>query len=836
MIKKDLNASEMNGCDTCITKLKLEEIQRISEINLKLKSEEAIESACIPVPLQDTLVETISEGSLQGEVQNLPNLECSTCITELEMPRILEVNLKLTSEETAESACISVPPQDTLVETISEGSLQGEALQNLPIPPTDSVKSDYEEIIDMLNNFENCRFDQVFEIFSDAVSEVFRLVDLQLERRAEAARVKAQQIFESPDIIELKTFTLLPEYLLGVSILSILIVITWLYRKNLVLIIQKSLSEIFGILMLMVCYLYCNDLLNFLNSSMYKAILNDDLAKFAKFTISLFSAFYFITLAYSFKEQKLTSPEYTLLLGFSILGLLLVCSGNDLLTIYLSLELISLSSYVLAAFKKSQHSSESGLKYFITGSISSSFFLLGSSLLYLETNSIYLVDYTNLLFYTHNTQLETLNTNLVEIALMCLFFSLFIKMACAPFHLWSLDVYEESPTSSSFYFATITKLSLFIVLIRISFYVFCKLCFVWATLFTIIGMLSAFIGALGGVRQKKFKTLLAYSSISNMGYAFIVLGGFSDAAVWAMLVHVVIYQFSGLCIWSLLLVTKLKLEIKKYKFNKELSDLALLKKSNMSLALAFIITIFSLAGIPPLLGFIPKIYIISNVLRNNLESAAVFLALCSVIATFYYIRILKVLFFENLLVGKLYFPVLSFYSITLSFLIHSLVYTFSDIDFITTAIIGGSTSAVVEVVVDKSSVILDARVKQAKELAKLEYYLQPITVNGNGLLFYQLALFVVNYMSRSIIRDWIYSELDRKAEVISLDLLRLSGWKEPDNLIWFEEVLITATVESIASQRKAIELLVFLNGDFRTPGQPIVFKDIPVELPDSIFN
>jgi hypothetical protein len=177
--------------------------------------------------------------------------------------------------------------------------------------------------------------------------------------------------------------------------------------------------------------------------------------------------------------------------------------------------------------------------------------------------------------------------------------------------------------------------------------------------------------------------------------------------------------------------------------------------------------------------------------------------------------------------------VLSFYSITLSFLIHSLVYAFSDIEFITTAIIAGGSLASSEIL-DKTSVILDARVKQSQELAKLEHYLALVT--GNGLLFYQLPLFLVNYASRSIIRDWIYSELDRKAEVISLDLLRLAGWKEPDNLIWFEEVLITATVESISSQRKAIELLVFLNGDFRTPGQPIVFKDIPVKLPDSIFN
>jgi NADH-quinone oxidoreductase subunit N len=137
------------------------------------------------------------------------------------------------------------------------------------------------------------------------------------------------------------------------------------------------------------------------------------------------------------------------------------------------------------------------------------------------------------------------------------------------------------------------------------------------TFFTVIGILSALIGALGGVSQKKRKTLLSYSSTSNMGYALLVLGGLTDSTIWTVLFHVIVYQFSGLCIWYLLIISRLKLKIKKEKYNKEIGDLSLLKKINFPLVFSFAVTLFSLAGIPPLLGFAPKIYILSDMVISN---------------------------------------------------------------------------------------------------------------------------------------------------------------------------------------------------------------------------
>jgi proton-translocating NADH-quinone oxidoreductase chain N len=396
----------------------------------------------------------------------------------------------------------------------------------------------------------------------------------------------------SGDLAPLKSFALLPEYLLSVTVLYGVLLSTWVTGHSYNLMIQKTFSETFGLVMLMVCFLYYNNMLcSFshtftrvvisINYSFYKSILNGELAIVAKFVICFISAIFFFVSAYSLTEQKLTASEYSILLAFSMLGLLLLCNGNDLLTIYLSIELAALASYALASFKKTHCSSESGLKYFVVGSISSSFFLLGSSFLYLEANSIYFVDFNRLFEYNRSLISESINISFLDISIAFILVSLFTKLACAPFHLWALNVYEESPTSSSFYFATVTKLSTIILIIRLAFHTFFTICFVWVALFIVVGIISALMGALGGIRQKKFKTMLAYSSTSNVGYALVALGGLTDTAIWAVFFHIIIYQFTSLCLWTLLLIARLRLRIQTCKYNKEIADLSLFKKSSL---------------------------------------------------------------------------------------------------------------------------------------------------------------------------------------------------------------------------------------------------------------
>jgi NADH-quinone oxidoreductase subunit N len=529
------------------------------------------------------------------------------------------------------------------------------------------------------------------------------------------------------NIVLLQSFTVFPEYFVSISLIYVLIVIVLITYNVYGLIIQRALSECIALILTMTCYLILNDDLISLDFfSFNNSIANDSLACVTKFLICFFSALYFLLISNSLKEQKMTSFEYLLIVLFSVLGLMIMCSSNDLLTSYLALELSSLSLYILASFKKtSSYSIESGLKYFITGAISSAFFLLGSSFLYLYSGSICFDDFSILLFkssppkpdpdynfdvnyymkyYTESFRrylkyiitdqkhmlpfiywepekkyaylFEPFDYSFVEIGFSLILFSLFIKLACAPFHLWSLDVYEGSPTISSFFFAAITKLSIFVLLIRFysislfSLYESCQFYCFW------VGVLSVFVGSFGGLQQRKLKTLIAYSSVTNMGYGVITLGTSTNVGIQMLFFHLIIYIISGLCTWSIILLLRLKTRFPTNKYNKELCDLALLRKSNPALAFALTLTMFSIAGVPPMIGFLAKMGVFLSVISSHFIIFAIASAIFSVIATFYYIRIIKVLYFENLLVGKLYYPINSGKTIILSFLILSLILLF----------------------------------------------------------------------------------------------------------------------------------------------------------------
>jgi NADH-quinone oxidoreductase subunit N len=520
------------------------------------------------------------------------------------------------------------------------------------------------------------------------------------------------------NLILLQHFTVLPEYFVSISIIYVLIVIVLITYNVYGLIVQKALSECMAIILFMTSYLILNDDLITLNfTSFHSSLINDYLAYITKLIICLFSGIYFLFISNSLKEQSLSAFEYLLTLLFAVLGLMLLCSSNDLLTAYLSIELVSLALYILASFKKtSSYSIESGLKYFIIGAISSSFFLLGSSFIYVFVGSIYFDDFIILfqsdIFYQpfglthpwyyeihpsnldpwwlclflvvmsyqkenpHAVLFEPFDYNFIEIGLSLILFSLFIKLACAPFHLWSLDVYEGSPTSSSFFFAVITKLSIFVLLIRLFFINF-HIPFEGTQFYCFwIGIISVFVGSFGGLKQRKIKTLLAYSSVTNMGYGLLALGSFSTLGIQMLFFHLIIYMLSGLCTWYIFILLKIKTKKITKKHNKELNDFALLRKSNPALAFALALTMFSLAGIPPMVGFLAKMGVFLSILHVTFYSFAIMSAVFSVIATIYYIRIIKILYFEKLLIGKLYYPINSEKTLILSFLIISLIMLF----------------------------------------------------------------------------------------------------------------------------------------------------------------
>ena len=462
--------------------------------------------------------------------------------------------------------------------------------------------------------------------------------------------------------------TILPEIFFGISLVFLVlhgILLCSSKEKNYPL-IQMSVIKLGILILLFTFFLVCNNVI-FIESSFYNnTIIFDNLSISSKQCIIIASIICLLMMQQYLNDQKINSFEYILLLLFAVFGLLLICSSNDLITAYLAIEVQSLSFYLLAAYKKdSVFSTESGLKYFILGAFSSSMFLFGSSLIYGTTGTTNFEDFKDLFFYAYPGNFffnafdgifQTFEINLLQFGLLFLIISLFFKLALAPFHIWSPDIYEGSLTSSTFFFAVIPKLGLFVLLTRFfqySFYGFIdnyRYCIVAIAIFSII------VGSFTGLEQRKIKSLLAYSSIGHMGYSLLAFSSSTFEGLQALFCYLIVYIIAGLCIWSILISLKLKNRYMK-KGNKDLSDFTLLVKSNNTLVIFFASVLLSLAGFPPLIGFYAKMNVFLVTIETSMYFAAIVGILCSVISTFYYIRIIKTLYFEKGLIGKLYYPI-----------------------------------------------------------------------------------------------------------------------------------------------------------------------------------
>lgn len=269
----------------------------------------------------------------------------------------------------------------------------------------------------------------------------------------------------------------------------------------------------------------------------------------------------------------------------------------------------------------------------------------------------------------------SLNVELIKFALLFILISLCFKLAIAPFHMWSPDVYESSPSSSTFFFSVVPKLAIFLLILRIFYFSFYGFVDSWKYILSGMILLSVIIGSFGGVFQRKLKSLLVYSSISHMGYTLIAFSSGSFDNIQMLFCYLVVYSFSGLCVWSIFMLTRVKQD-RLLKQNKDLTDLVLLGKSNYTLAIFFVLVLFSIAGFPPLIGFLVKINIFLTAVESSMYFVAAISIFCSVIATFYYIRIVKILYFEKLLVGRLYYPSDSGSVIILAFLFWFVLFLF----------------------------------------------------------------------------------------------------------------------------------------------------------------
>ena len=365
------------------------------------------------------------------------------------------------------------------------------------------------------------------------------------------------------------------------------------------------------------------------------SFVRDDLGVFIKILL-LISSFFILNSSQDFiKSNKLDKFEYPIIILLSILGMFFMVSSNDLILFYLGLELQSLSLYILAAIDRDNlRSSESGIKYFILSALSSGLLLYGCSLLYGFTGS------TN--FDVIASQLNSENTGAI-FSMVFILVGLAFKISAVPFHMWTPDVYEGSPTSITSFFAVVPKIAGLIVLIRFMQKPFVNILDEWQMILVFISIASIILGAVAEKKKKNIKRLIAYSSIGHIGYALAGIATGSLSGYISSVVYITIYAIMNIGAFSCIQLMK-----REGEYCENIQDLSGISKKNPLLAFSFLIILFSLAGIPPLAGFFAKFYIFMAVIENGMISLAIIGLLATVISAFYYLRIIKIIYFDEL--------------------------------------------------------------------------------------------------------------------------------------------------------------------------------------------
>jgi NADH-quinone oxidoreductase subunit N len=335
------------------------------------------------------------------------------------------------------------------------------------------------------------------------------------------------------------------------------------------------------------------------------------------------------------QEEGMARFEYPLLVLFAGLGMMLMVSAHNLLSLYMGLELQSLALYVLASIRRDHvKSSEAGLKYFVLGAISSGMLLFGASLIYGYTGS---TDFTVIG--------ESLSQDISIGALVGMVFvlaGLAFKISAAPFHMWTPDVYEGAPTSVTAFFAMVPKVAALGLLIRVLFEAFPAAIVQWQQIVWILAALSMAVGGFAALQQENIKRLLAYSSISNMGFAMVGLAAGTQEGLASVIVYLAIYMIMTAGTFGIVLSMR-----RDGKPLEQISDLAGLSRHCPASAYALAILMFSMSGIPPLAGFFGKFMVFKAAVGAGLIGLSVLGVLLSVVSAYYYLRIIKVMFFDE---------------------------------------------------------------------------------------------------------------------------------------------------------------------------------------------
>tara|TARA_Y100000816_G_scaffold177638_1_gene128222 strand:+ start:2047 stop:3462 length:1416 start_codon:yes stop_codon:yes gene_type:complete len=422
--------------------------------------------------------------------------------------------------------------------------------------------------------------------------------------------------------------SLYPEIFLAISILFSLIY--GVFRNN-------SSKEVFIIIILslviILTFILNSPLENektFFNES-YKIDYFSNLMKI----IAIVATIFVLISSFSYlKSLKIFKIEYPILIASSLLGILVMISSMNLIVFYIGLELQSLALYVLASFNRDQiKSSEAGLKYFVLSALSSGLLLYGCSLIYGFTGS---TDFITISQFLSNDSFG------IKFAIVFILVGLSFKISAVPFHMWAPDVYEGSPTTVTLFFALIPKVAIIAVLIKILYIPFFNLIDQWQVIIIFLSISSMTFGAIAAIGQKNLKRLMAFSSIGHMGYALAGIATGTNQGIESSITYIIIYITMTLGFFVCLLMIK-----KNDLYYENIEDLSGLSKSHPILSICFLIMLFSLAGIPPLAGFFGKFYIFLAVIEQKMYFLAIVGLIATVISAFYYLRIIKVIYFDE---------------------------------------------------------------------------------------------------------------------------------------------------------------------------------------------
>lgn len=362
----------------------------------------------------------------------------------------------------------------------------------------------------------------------------------------------------------------------------------------------------------------------------------DTFSTFVKLLV-LVAATLGVILSLDYNEHaNLRRFEFPVLMLYSTVGMLLMASASNLMSLYLGVELQSLAIYVLAAFARDElRSSEAGLKYFVLGSLASGLLLYGVSLVYGFAGTMEFGKLAQALATPAQA-----SPGLI-VGLVFVLAGLAFKISAVPFHMWTPDVYEGAPTPVTAFLATAPKVAGIALLMRVMATPFGHLLVEWQQVIILVSILSMLLGALAAIGQRNIKRLMAYSSIGHMGYALIGLAAGSEAGLRGVLIYMLTYVFMAAGTFACILAMR-----RRGRMLEQIADLAGLARTDPGLALAFAIFMFSMAGIPPFTGFFAKYFIFTAAVQSGLWTLAVIGVLTSVIGAFYYIRIIKVIYFD----------------------------------------------------------------------------------------------------------------------------------------------------------------------------------------------